>query len=320
MDWLLQAALQYRDLGFSVIPVRADKQPVGSWKQFQKSIMSEDELRWAFAMPGAFGLAIVCGEISGNLEVIDIDQKNSMDQNLFISFGQSVEAVLPGLMDSLVSACTRSQGYHLFYRCPIIGCSTALARRPVTPQEKMLFPGSQALVLIETRGTGGYVLAEPSPGYRFASGSPRSIPWILPEERKELLLAARCFNTYTPRHNTSYPKILSYAEKVASPMWDYDRRGDVIVLLQRHGWKVVYETPIKTYLRRPGKTRQKTSGDFHHQLRLFTVFTTSTVFTAQKGYRPYAVYAILECSGDFKLAAKRLLSDGYGIPYRDMRA
>ena len=77
---------------------------------------------------------------------------------------------------------------------------------------------------------------------------------------------------------------------------------------------VMRETPDKTVFRRPGLTDHDTSGDFHHRLNLFTVFTTSTDFIANKGYNPSAVYAILECNGDFSLAAKKLLQEGFGVP------
>ena len=103
----------------------------------------------------------------------------------------------------------------------------------------------------------------------------------------------------------------------SSPFSDYDQRGDVLQLLKRHGWKIVKSTVEKTYLQRPGDTEHFTSGDYNHKLGLFGVFSTSTEFEVGKGYRPYAVYTILECEGNFRLAAKRLLKEGYGIPYKD---
>jgi hypothetical protein len=45
---------------------------------------------------------------------------------------------------------------------------------------------------------------------------------------------------------------------------------------------------------------------------LFSVFSTNTPFKVGKGYRPASVYAILECNGDLKAAARKLLDEGYG--------
>jgi hypothetical protein len=55
-----------------------------------------------------------------------------------------------------------------------------------------------------------------------------------------------------------------------------------------------------------------TSGNFDHEKNWFSVFTTSTEFEPERAYLPYAVYAILECSGDYSLASKKLYESGYG--------
>ncbi|GEP97676.1 hypothetical protein CCY01nite_39360 [Chitinophaga cymbidii] len=126
---------------------------------------------------------------------------------------------------------------------------------------------------------------------------------------------AKSFNTVaTP----SPSKKIASGHKIDrnSPFNDYNNRGDIIALLEKYGWRVVKTSSLKTYFRRPGYTEHETSGDFHHGLGLFSVFTTSTEFIPCTGYRPYAVYAILECGGNFKLAAKRLLEEGYGVPYK----
>ncbi len=44
--------------------------------------------------------------------------------------------------------------------------------------------------------------------------------------------------------------------------------------------------------------------------------TASTVYKRRIGYSPCAVYAILECNGDFRLAARPFLAKGYGVPYK----
>jgi hypothetical protein len=129
-----------------------------------------------------------------------------------------------------------------------------------------------------------------------------------------LLDIARTFNQYQLKCRQN-PFVASPLIDSQSPFADFNARGNVIELLERHGWQVIRRTSLRTYLRRPGNTTHDTSGDYNHQLGLFGVFSTSTEFETGKGYKPYAVYAILECGGDFRKAAKKLLHDGYGTPY-----
>lgn len=63
---ILDAALEYVDMGFSVIPVkRRDKRPLIKWQEFQRRLPSREELEsWWERWPEA-NVAIVCGRISG---------------------------------------------------------------------------------------------------------------------------------------------------------------------------------------------------------------------------------------------------------------
>jgi hypothetical protein len=193
---------------------------------------------------------------------------------------------------------------------------THLARRPCTENEIAKNPEQKIKVLIETKAEAGYIIVYPTPGYHFIQHDLEKVPVILPSERNSLLEIAKTFNIYDEPQPIIKSGNIDYGK--ASPFKDYNARGDIIALLESHGWKVVKRRGMKTYFRRPGDTDHETSGDFHHGLGLFGVFTTSTDFIPKKGYSPAAVYAILECHGDFKLAAKRLVEEGYGIPYRNM--
>lgn len=316
MNNLLKTAQYYRCLGFSVIAVRPDKKSVFNWKQYQHVIISQRHLKIQFDHPLATGIAVICGTISENLEVIDMDEKNDPQRQLFRQFAQAIEEYNPQLLGRLTIAASRNNGYHFFYKCSEIGNSTILARRPSTDQELHHHPQQKVKVLIETKGNGGYVIVYPSPGYRFLQNGLHNIPNILPAEREKLIQIARGFNTIkSPSLSEPIPSI--HAADPRSPFNDYNSRGNVIALLEKHGWLVIRSSSLKTHLRRPGDTEHETSGDFHHGLGLFSVFTSSTDFIRCTGYRPYAVYAILECGGNFKLAAKKLLKEGYGIPYKN---
>lgn len=105
-----------------------------------------------------------------------------------------------------------------------------------------------------------------------------------------------------------------------SPFADYDRRGDVLRLLQARGWKVVKKMADKVQLSRPGKKDKGVSADFRFDDRLLYIFTDNSVFEASRAFAPATVYAVLECGGDMKEARQRLIKDGYGSDARQMTA
>lgn len=90
-------AKKYRDAGLSIVPIRADgsKASTVRWTEFQKRLPSDDELgRWFLA--DSVGLAIVYGAVSGNAELLDLD-----DERIAADFCEALEAVAPGLLGKL---------------------------------------------------------------------------------------------------------------------------------------------------------------------------------------------------------------------------
>ena len=107
--------------GVSLIPVRDREQdgkppktPYAQWKQFQSRIIGLDELWHAMEHHGTMAVAMICGEVSGNLEVIDIDVKNwsGIDARYF----EAIREIYPALWQSLRIHSTPSGGFP--YRLP----------------------------------------------------------------------------------------------------------------------------------------------------------------------------------------------------------
>jgi hypothetical protein len=75
---LRESAVKYRNLGWSVIPIRGDSDPKNpkaaavSWTQFQQRHPTVTEIESWFGESHFGGLAIVCGPVSG-LIVLDFD-------------------------------------------------------------------------------------------------------------------------------------------------------------------------------------------------------------------------------------------------------
>ena len=313
--------------GLQFIPVNAMKQPLV--KDWQNSTEQHD-------LSNCIAVGLVCGKPSGNLEVIDIDQKYSLDGKLFENYKRLIHEIDPNLLVKLVVQKTKNGGYHFIYRCSSIGGNTKLANRQTTDAEKEetyqkvyeaeVTKGKdhakateiaqkskindKVRVLIETRGLGGQIVCNPSVGYQLIHGDYYSICEITPEERETLFSVARQFNEVIDEYIA--PKTSIKKVKGLSSFDDYNNRGDVIGLLESNGWKVVKRQGAKTIFLRPGQVSSQTSGNYDENKKWFSVFTTSSEFEPEKAYLPYAVFAILECNGDFSEASKRLYEMGYG--------
>jgi len=299
-------AKEYLKAQLSVIPTTENKLPaLPTWKPYQSQRLKEDEVESLFSGANVKGLAIICGAISGGLEVIDVDTKHDTTGSLWDELRTLIEDNLPELYNRLVIAQTRSGGYHIYYRCSSIAGNLKLSTK------------INREVLIETRGEGGYVIAPPTPKYTYIQGEPGNIPTIAKEERDILLSIAKSFNELEevkPKVNT--PTSTTYNSIGLSPFEDYNQRGDIVELLESNGWRVVSQRGQRINLLRPGSTDSKTSGNYHTGLRVLRVFSSSTEFNPDKGYSPSQVFSLMECNGDNKLTYRRLLELGYGEPYK----
>lgn len=312
---MLETALAAHHAGLCVLPPREDgtKAPdTNAWKHYQTVLSSRQEIHAWYAAGQRSGIGFVTGAVSGNLELLDFD-----DVETYETFRELAHAAGLGILVERVEAGyleASPGGRHWLYRCETITGNTKLARRPA---------GEGIHVLIETRGEGGYVVAAPSNGrvhpeggvYRLLRGGVGSIATITPDERAELHRIAASLDRM-PKADARDPRTAGAGN--GRPGDDYNERGDVLGLLEAHGWTVVFESGGVTHLRRPGKDRG-TSATFGLGSggRLFYPFTTSTAFDAEQPYCPFAVYATLEHGGDFKAASKALRHQGYGEPPDD---
>lgn len=303
---MIKAAKYYSQHGFSIIATGDTKRALLPWKEYQSRIATDDEINIQFNHPKASGLAVICGAISGNLEVIDVDVKYDVSGNLWENYKNEIASVI----DKLYIVQTKSGGYHIYYKCEVIEGNQKLARRHATNEELKDNPNVKEIVLIETRGEGGYVIAPPTPGYEKLSEF--SVPVISLNERDLLLSSARSLDQITEEVRPD-PKVLQQSTSYQKTPWDdYNERCDPVALLEKNGWAFVQKKGERSLFRRPGKTDQFSSGDFHHDLNLFKVFSSSTQFEIGRGYKPFAIYTFLEHNKDFSAAARQLLSDGYG--------
>ena len=303
---LLQIAKEYVDAGLSAIPVRANKKPdlpkklnEGKWALFQTRRPSENEIEILFNRDNVSGIAVICGKVSGGLEVIDFDDHGSR----FVAWKEKIPLQL---YNRLMVERSQSGGYHVYYRCTEIGRDEKLA---MTVDKK---------VLIETRAEGGYIVCAPTPSYELVQGNFHNIPVITPAERQILIDAAEGFDE-TPPPPPSKPKPKPKPDRSAftgeSPADAYNRSGDVRMLLEKHGWKFEFTaTDGNEHWTRPGKGggTSATLKELDGLVPILKNFSTNAGLETDKGYSPFQLYAELEHGGDQSAAAKDLLCLGYG--------
>lgn len=298
---------RFYDAGYSILPCdpQHKKPRIKSWKPLLESINRNT----SFRVDDSIGL--ICGKVSGNIEIIDFDLKYDITGSLYSNFCEMVDAHNPDLISKLVIQKSKNGGYHFLYKCATVLKNQKLAKRPATIEEQKI--GEKEKVLIETRGEGGYVVIAPSVGYEIIQGDILNLPVISQLDRDLLFACAKSFNEILEvHHHRKNVTTERFSQTGLSPFDDYNQRGDCVALLQKHGWTIVRSRKDKIFLKRPGNSESDTSGNFDNEKNWFSVFSSSTEFETEKAYLPYSVFAILECRGDFKAACFRLYNEGFG--------
>ncbi|KPV54650.1 hypothetical protein SE17_02525 [Kouleothrix aurantiaca] len=265
--------------GYSIIPIGSDKRPFArllpllwnedgspvmgrsvnektgevyeyqrhGWNEFQTRRATLDELyRWLKA--GA-QLALVCGEISGGLLVIDFDRFNNGSEDLFEQWADACEARgFP--VRSLPRQQTGSGGWQVAVRCDQPGENTKLA---------WVLDTNETLgrkIAIETRGAGGYAVIAPSrhPNgnfYRMDNGEFYETPRWPQVDVNAILNIARSMSQVEDKpviqHATR--SVWSGCANQDSVIDRYNAQTDVREVLRRFG----YADAFSNRMHRPGR-------------------------------------------------------------------
>lgn len=324
-DEIGSAARRAREADLCVLPAKRegnDKWPTVSWKKYQEQLPSTEQVSRWFKKP-CDAMCIVCGAVSGNLEIIDFD----LGGEAMAQWSSAVDAIAPDLLNRLVIESTPSGGCHVIYRCaePVAGNLKLALRRievdssdPVDIGGKQFEPRQEASgawvvtpVLIETRGEGGLFLCAPSDGYRIIVGDLCNPPVITAEEREILLDCARALDEMPKPVVGASPVRARDAAGPLRPGDDFNQRGDPRPILIKHGWTLVVPGENEHWCR-PGKSRG-TSATLKNGV-LYVFSTNAAPFEAERGYSPFAVHTLLEHRGDFTASASDLREKGYGTP------
>ena len=232
MNTVLDYAIFYHNNKLSIIPIiYKDKKPAIAWKEYQNKHPTLEEIKKWFS-ESQRNIAIVCGQVSGNLMVLDFDS-NEMFQEFLIDIAEH-EDLINAIKNTWV--VETGKGIHIYFRCP---------EPPVTKSFRDL--------KIDIRGEGSYVLAPPSvhpsgKQYKFKTDPKKTDIYVLSQLEYEKLLKVledKC-KKLQPQIDVKLHKLTEeQKEKIVSlllPFWTEGRRHHLALmlagLLYWHGYPV----------------------------------------------------------------------------------
>ena len=206
----------------------------------------------------------------------------------------------------------------------MIGGNEKFAMRYTTEQERLINPKSKTLCIIESRGIGGYVQVAPTTGYKILNGSFETLPILTQEAHDGLVAVCKSLDeTGIWSIKPQEKKLAQQPKRLGISVFDsYNLTADIPAFLEENGWVYVEKNGSNLRYRRPGTTESRTSADWHEEMRLFHVFTSSTDFEPSKSYNAVQVYTTIKFgkrdTESYRLAAKEMRQMGYGDSFSDI--
>ena len=288
----------YMDRGFSVVPIPyKEKGPIiSAWQSLR--LKSPEEFP-----NGHSNIGVILGQASGHLICVDLDDETAVIL---------APKYLP--KTGMIAGRGKAQFSHYFYRVPGEFAKREFKHKP-TKQK-----------IIEILGDGQQVVVGPSvhPSGDIYDDLTGDAPEVDPDELidcvgrlYEAVCDAKGLDPYAgvlvdqPPRAASQKPALQTADGTR-PGDDYNERGDIRSLLEKHGWKAGKVSGNREHWTRPGKTHG-TSGTLADG-KVFFVFSSATGLDSDRGYGPFSLYARLEHNGDFSAAGRELSQQGFGKP------
>jgi hypothetical protein len=301
-----QAAQSFLDSGLNILPVKKTKSPaVASWDVYKTELYPDD-------LPGfdkAWGVGVICGDVSEGLECIDFDPKVSKEhiRSIFNAFAKD-----PGVKNIIArNKCyiqkTQSGGYHFVYKYE---CDE---RRDGSKKLALTEDGHGAI--IETRGEGGYFIAAPSPGYDIKLNTLEQLAIMTIDERDYLIEKARSFcmkkRTGAEPEPDADQEHFDNTDPISFFNWnkaDYAKQ-----LLRDKGCEMVSYNDKAEQWRRPGKDDgiSATWGFKYNALYVFSTDGQTKPFQPECYYTPFQILSLIRFKGNYNNAISWIYSKYY---------
>lgn len=286
---------------FSLITVGTDKIPNHPWKICQSEKLSKEQFLQNLKKPNTTGIGIVTG--FDHLEVIDIDTKvfsTQLEKDEFWNeYYQTLKDNIVDFEKKFAVYVTKSGGFHILYKSKRVLGNVKIAK----------IKGHKEAI-IESRGIGGYVFVYPK--NKYAELSYFQIQYITDEDRNTLWNICKAYNHVEekPQEPKKEPKI--YAEDEITPWQDFNDKTDLWDVVQDDFFIPSNGQKNKYYLiKRHGATSAH-SGYVYRDSGCMYLFSTGTIYPAEKLISPFIAYAYKFHNGDFKEASKDLYNQGFG--------
>jgi len=283
------------DDGYSLITIGDKKVPNIKWKEFQTKAMTKDDFAKVYDLPTTQGQGLCTGY--NGLEVIDVDLKIlptlKAQQDFWKEYLQYLSDEIADFEEKFVIYKTINNGYHILYRCAQIEGNQKLARLKESPE-----------AIIETRGIGGYVFIYEK---KVTELSYSDIKEISVKDREMILHISRLFDYKEPEAEPAHEQIPTDS---TAPWTDFNQRNSVWDVFGNE-FKIVRRLKDKQVIKREGGTSDH-SGYVYESNGYMYLFTTGTIYPAEKILSPFAIYAYKHHGGDMKEASRDLYKKGYG--------
>jgi hypothetical protein len=287
--------------------------PKGTWEPYQIDPPTEGEVKRWLDGTNINALAVVCGKVSGSVEIIDFDNRSGE------TWYQEWLALVGDVVDryGLAVQETGGNGFQVGYRCSKIEGNQKLAWTHA-PEEA---GGKKAM--IETRGEGGYALLPPSlhpsgKNYRLIHGKFSQLPVIDPLIRDYLIDCARRLNEVSDPEPKTHSGTNTYSDNEGcSDVADaYNQAHSIEEVLSRYG----YTHCTGNRWSRPGKP--DSCGVHVHQDGRAYAHSSNDRMAGDRcgvgGNRPFSafdLFAYYEHSEDYS-AATRAAAVALGMEYK----
>jgi hypothetical protein len=304
------------DTGFSIITVGQNKVPNSAWKTYQTEQISKSQLEKNYNIKESFYLNKDNEEVRiqattniglatgyNGLEVIDIDLKvfkNSVtEQNAFwIEYTNFLKDSIIDFDDKFVIYQTLSGGYHILYRCKKIGGNVKIAKLK-----------NHKEAIIETRGVGGYVVIYDK---QISKRAYHEIQEVSELDRYTLINCSMYYNHIEEKEPIKAIKSQLQNVEIGniSPWQDYNEKTNIFDLVQ-NDFEIIKQLSDKYVIRRYGAISDK-SGFIYKDSNSMYLFSTGTLYDAEKLHTPFTIYTQKYHNNDFSASASDLYKQGFG--------
>lgn len=302
------------DNGFSLVCVGENKVPNFAWKTLQNVPYTKEKFKKDYEYSGGIlkkngeeitptkGIGIITG--FNNLEVMDIDLKvlTSLkeQQDFWKEYTDFLKDNIDDFEDKFVIYKTVNNGYHILYRCAVIGGNEKVAK----------LKGHTEYIL-ETRGIGGYVFIYDN---QVSKKSYKELTEISIADREVLFSCSRFYNYVDeetePQTYIEEKKKTEYQE-TDNPVWKDFNDKTTMMDVVGSDFKIVKNLSDKLIIKRHGATSAH-SGYIYKNSGCMYLFSANTIFPVQKLISPFTAYTIKHHNNDFSAAAKELYHKGFG--------